>query len=89
MLKTMYDIVTGKEPSKSIYKERASHIETEMDNLRNEFAQNQYLLLLKVEALIKEMEKTINKSSADDKYIENVNQRKSYLERRLKECQLL
>ena len=85
----MHDIVTGKDPSKSIYKENTSHIEAEMENLRNEFAENQYSLLLKVEALIKEMEKSINKSSADDKYIKDVNQRKSYLEKRLKECQLL
>ena len=85
----MYEIATGKDPSKSIYKENASHIETEMENLRNEFAENQYSLLLKVEALIKDMEKSINKSSADDKYIKDVNQRKSYLEKRLKECQLL
>ena len=38
MLKTMHDIVTGKDPSKSIYKENTSHIEAEMENLRNEFA---------------------------------------------------
>ena len=89
MLKTIYEIATGKDITKSIYKENALHLEEEMDNLRNEFARNQYSLLLKVEALIKEMEKSIEKSSADDHYIKNINQRKSYLEKRLRECQLL
>ena len=60
-----------------------------MDNARNEFAKKQYSLLLKIEALIKEMEKSINKSSADDTYIKDVIQRKNYLEKRLKECHLL
>ena len=74
---------------KSIYKEQASQHEKEMDNARNEFAKKQYSLLLNIEALIKEMEKSINKSSADDTYIKDVIQRKNYLEKRLKECQLL
>ena len=89
MMKMIYEIATGKDITKSIYKEQASQLEKEMDNARNEFAKKQYSLLLKVEALIKETEKSIDKSSADDTYIKDVIQRKNYLEKRLKECQLL
>ena len=53
MMKMIYEIATGKDITKSIYKEKASEIEEEMDNTRNEFAKKQYSLLLKVEALIK------------------------------------
>ena len=89
MIKTIYEFVTGEDIEKSVYKEKASYLEIEMDNARNEFAKKQYSLLSRVEALINEMEKSIVKSSADDKYIKDVKQRKNYLEKRLKECQLL
>ena len=83
-MKLMKEVATGKDISKSKYKEILEPLEEELDNLCVEYGKKKYDVCMKKMKIMTKMKEKFGSSSTDDEYIKNIQEVLNNLELYLK-----